>query len=164
MRRAAFTLIELMLVLAILAMMVALVAPTLARSSKARNLEQEAFRLVALTEHAREEAISQGVSMAIYVETQSGRYGMEPASSTGGVEKRKDFTMRDDLHFEELKTPPSTSTSSKKEGRVIVYDPEGVPDVSSIDYITITDQNGESKSIMRSADGYGYEVAKEAIK
>ena len=70
MRRAGFTLIELMLVLAILAMMVALVAPALAKSSRARNLEQEALRLVALTEYARDEAVSQGVSMAVYVETQ----------------------------------------------------------------------------------------------
>ncbi len=163
MRRAGFTLIELMLVLAILAMMVALVAPALARSSRARNLEQEALRLVALTEYARDEAVSQGVSMAVYVDTQSQRYGMEPASGTSGVTVRKDFTVREDLHFEEPKTV-STSATPKKDGHVIIYNPEGVPESSSIDYLTITDQNGESKSVMRSADGYGYELAKEAIK
>src|SRR3954469_22099193 len=155
MRRAGFTLIELMLVLAILAMMVALVAPALAKSSRARNLEQEALRLVALTEYARDEAVSQGVSMSIYVETQTGKYGMEPSSGASGVSSRKDFTLRDDQHFEELKT----TGTSKKESRVITYNPEGVPEVSSIDYITITDRNGESKTVMRAADGYGYELA-----
>jgi type II secretion system protein H len=160
MRRAGFTLIELMLVLAILAMMVALVAPALAKSSRARNLEQEALRLVALTEYARDEAVSHGVSMSIYVEVQSQKYGMEPSSGASGVESRKDFTLREDLHFEELKT----TGTGKKESRVITYNPEGVPDVSSIDYLTITDRNGESKSVMRAADGYGYELAKEAIK
>jgi type II secretion system protein H len=158
MRRAGFTLIELMLVLALLAMMVAIVAPKMARSSRARNLEQEALRFVALTEYARDEAVSQGVSMAIYVETQTQRFGMEPASGASGVEVRKEFTLHDDLHFEELKS------TSKKEGRVITYNPDGVPDAVSIDYVTITDRNGDSKSVMRSADGYGYELAKEAIK
>lgn len=165
MRRAGFTLIELMLVLAILAMMVALVAPALAKSSRARNIEQEALRLLALTQYARDEAIAQGVSMAVYVDAQSQTYGMEPASGTSDVKSRKDFVLREDMHFEELKLPASTSaTSTKKEGRVIVYNPEGVPETSSIDYITISDQNGESKSIMRSADGYEYELSKEAIK
>src|SRR3954462_13922697 len=127
MRRAGFTLIELMLVLAILAVMVALVAPALAKSSRARNLEQEALRLVALTEYARDEAVSQGVSMSIYVDTQAQKYGMEPSSGASGVEVRKDFTLRDELHFDELKT----NGSPKKEGRVITYNPEGVPDTSS---------------------------------
>lgn len=158
MRRAGFTLIELMLVLALLAMMVAIVAPKMARSSRARKLEQEALRFVALTEYARDEAVSEGVSMAIYVETQTQRYGMEPASAASGLEVRQDFTLQDDLHFDEIKS------TSKKEGRVIVYNPEGVPETTSVDFITITDRNGDSKSIMRSADGYGYELAKEAIR
>jgi type II secretion system protein H len=158
MRRAGFTLVELMLVLAILAMMVAFVAPALAKSSRARNLEQEALRFVALTELARDEAVSQGVTMAIFVEAQTQRYGMEPASATSGVVTRKDFTLHEDLHFEPVET------KSKKEGRVITFSPEGTPDVSSVDTIKITDKNGATRTIERETDGWGYQLAKEETK
>src|SRR3954468_20528775 len=141
MRRAGFTLVELMLVLAILAMMVALVAPALARSSRARNLEQEALRFIALTEYARDEAVSQGIEMAIYVEAATQRYGLEPASATSGVSLRKDFTLHEDLHFEPVEI------KSKKEGRVITFNPDGTPEVTSIDSITIGDRNGATRRI-----------------
>src|SRR4051812_48553103 len=158
MRRAGFTLVELMLVLAILAMMVAFVAPALAKSSRARNLEQEALRFIALTEFARDEAVSQGVSMAIFVETQTQRFGVEPASATSGVVTRKDFTLHEDLHFEPVET------KSKKEGRVITFSPEGTPDTSSVDTIKITDRNGATRTIERDTDGWGYQLAKEETK
>ena len=155
---AGFTLVELILVLAILAMMVAFVAPALAKSSRARNLEQEALRFVALTEYARDEAVSQGVEMAIYVDVQAQKYGMEPASGTSGVQSRKDFTLHEDLHIEPVET------KSKKEGRAIIFSPEGTPEVSSVDSITFGDKNGLTRKVEKQTDGWAYELAKEEQK
>lgn len=158
MRRAAFTLVELILVLAILAVMVAVVAPALARSSRAQSLEHEALRLLAVTEHARDEAVSTGVFMAVYVDADGGKYGMEPASATSGVEKRKDFTLPEELQFE------AVDTTSHKGGKVIVFSPAGFPEVSSIDTVVLTNKAGERRAIVRQTDGYGYELAKEEEK
>jgi type II secretion system protein H len=154
-RRAAFTLIELVLVLAILAMMVALVAPALAKSSRSRMLEQEALRLVALTEYARDEAVSHGVAMAVYVDAQSGAYGMEPATASSGIEVRKDFTLPTDLRFETL------ASASPKQGRAITFTPEGTPDVASIERVSIADRQGYSRSVVKQSDGWGYQLAQE---
>ena len=158
MRQAGFTLVELILVLAILAMMVALVAPALAKSSRARNLEQEALQFIALTEYARDEAVSQGVEMAVFVEAQTQHYGIEPASGNSGVSLRKDFTLHEDLHFEPVEA------QSKKAGRIITFSPEGTPELTSVDSITIGDKNGLTRKIEKQADGWGYELAKEETK
>jgi type II secretion system protein H len=155
MRRAGFTLIELILVLAILAGMVAFVAPSLSRSSRARMLEQEALRLVAVTEMARSEAISQGVAMAVFVDAQSQAYGLEAASTGSGVEVRKEFTLEETLHFE------TVATTSSKQGRVITFTPEGVPTVESVEVITITDKSGAQRSVKRDDDGWGYLLEEE---
>jgi prepilin-type N-terminal cleavage/methylation domain-containing protein len=67
--RAAFTLIELILVMALLATSWRL-PRRLSRVPYAdRNLRQEAARFVALTEFARSEAISRGIPMIVWVDS-----------------------------------------------------------------------------------------------
>src|ERR1051325_1837454 len=73
-----FTLVELILVMALLATLMALAAPSLSRSMRQRNLSQEATRFVALTESARDEAVSQGVPMVVWIDPVGGRFGMGP--------------------------------------------------------------------------------------
>ena len=65
---AAFTLIELVLVMVLLATLLAISAPTLSRSFKGRALEQEAVRLLAATVYAREEAVSQSLPMTLWID------------------------------------------------------------------------------------------------
>jgi len=154
MRRAAFTLIELVLVLAILAMMAAFVAPSLAKSSRQRTLDQEALRLIAVMEYARDEAISEGVAMAVYVDTQAGTYGMEPASEASGVDVRKEFTLHQDLHFEKIE-----GGALKKSGRIITFTPEGVTETGSVETVGITDLTGATTQVVRDAAAWGYEIA-----
>src|SRR5438067_13878805 len=74
----AFTLVELILVMAVLATIMALSTPSLSRSLRNRNIEQEAKRFIALTEYARGEAVSQGVPMTIWIDVEAGAFGVEP--------------------------------------------------------------------------------------
>jgi prepilin-type N-terminal cleavage/methylation domain-containing protein len=76
-RRAAFTLIELILVMAILTIMVALSAPTLANFFAGRSLEYEARRLLALVHQGQSRAVSEGVPVDLWVDPTQGAYGLE---------------------------------------------------------------------------------------
>src|SRR4051812_14125592 len=159
MRRAGFTLIELVLVLAILAMMAAFIAPALARSSRQRALDQEALRFLAVIDYGRNEAVSQGVAMAVYIDTASQSFGMEPASETSGLDVHKEFKLHPDLHFERVE-----GGSSKKSGRVLTFTPEGVMETGSFDSATIADKTGSAVRITRDSNSWGYEIAKGDTK
>jgi type II secretion system protein H len=75
-RPPGFTLIELILVMAILAAVMAVSAPSLGRFFRGRNLDSEAYRLLALTRHAQERAVTEGVPMILWFDINARRYGL----------------------------------------------------------------------------------------
>src|SRR5215813_10242713 len=60
-KAAAFTMIELILVMTILTIAVALTAPSLANFFRGRALESEARRLLALSRQGQNRAVSEGI-------------------------------------------------------------------------------------------------------
>ena len=81
-----FTLIELILVMAILTIAVSITAPTLSRFFSGRALESEARRMLALTRMAQSRAVAEGLPIELWVDAQNRTYGLEAevASRTGG--------------------------------------------------------------------------------
>lgn len=79
--RGAFTLIELILVMAILTMMVSLSAPTLSHFFRGRVLDSEARRMLSLLRTGQSRAISEGVPMDFWVDADQGRFGLEAERS-----------------------------------------------------------------------------------
>lgn len=75
-RPSGFTLIELILVMAILAAVMAVSAPSLGRFFRGRNLDSEAYRLLALTRYAQERAVTEGVPMILWFDRDARRYGL----------------------------------------------------------------------------------------
>jgi len=75
--RRAFTLIELVLVMALLSIIIAVASPTLARFFRGRNLDVEAQRFLALTRYGQSRAIAEGVPMVLWMDQESGQYGLE---------------------------------------------------------------------------------------
>lgn len=84
---AAFTLIELILVMALLVIVIAAVAPTLSRFFHGRNLDSEAQRFLALTRYGQSRAISEGVAMRLWIDPDRHTYGLqsEYAGNTGNA-------------------------------------------------------------------------------
>jgi len=78
-----FTLIEIILVLAVLATVLAVSAPSLGRFFRGRSLDSEAHRLLALTRHAQDRAVSEGIPMILWLDLDARRYGLlaDPAWS-----------------------------------------------------------------------------------
>ena len=84
-----FTLAELVVVMALLAIVAALSVPSMSRSIRARNLRGEAARFVAATEYGRDEAVSQGVPMIVWIDAKAQRYGIEPKAGFDSDETRE---------------------------------------------------------------------------
>jgi len=68
---------ELLLVLALLAMAVAISAPSLSRFFHGRTLDSEARRMLALTHYAQSRAVSEGVPMIVWFRPEGNSYGLQ---------------------------------------------------------------------------------------
>jgi type II secretion system protein H len=73
---SGFTLVELVLVMALLTVGLAYTAPSLSRFFRGRNLDSEARRFLALTRYGQSRAVSEGVPMLLWMNTKLGTYGL----------------------------------------------------------------------------------------
>lgn len=84
-RRGAFTLIELILVMTMMLILLSLAGPSLGRFFRGRALDSEARRLLSLTRYAQTRAVSEGVPMIVWLDPQRGRYGLEAEYTFSGT-------------------------------------------------------------------------------
>lgn len=77
---AGFTLIELILVMALFVIITSLVAPELGSFFRGRNLDNEAQRFLSLTRLGRSRAISEGVPIELWINPKQNTYGLEALS------------------------------------------------------------------------------------
>jgi len=156
-KTAAFTLIELVLVMVLLAVLMAVVAPSLSRASKGRVLEQEATRLLAASEYARSEAESQGLPMTLWIDPVGGTYGVCAKDGNPGIPAReKAWTLAPELRFD-LQATVSTDAA----GRVVAaaFEPEGTLTPDSITPLILVSRSAERIGLELTDDGWGYEIA-----
>src|SRR5262245_41504309 len=74
-----FTLIELILVMALLAIAIGVTFPTLRGFFRGRVLDSEARRLLSLTRYGQSRAVSEGVPMVLWIDARQKTYGLESA-------------------------------------------------------------------------------------
>ena len=91
---SAFTLLELILVMAILTMAISITAPTLSRFFRGRTLDSEARRFLALTRSGQGRAVSEGLPMDLWVNPERGTFGLQAEPSYDKEDPRKvDFQL-----------------------------------------------------------------------
>ena len=83
--RGGFTLIELILVMAVLAIVLAIIAPSLGNFFRGRTLDSEARRFVSLTRYAESRAVSEGSPMLLWIDPQLRAYGLAEELSFSGT-------------------------------------------------------------------------------
>src|SRR5208282_2587596 len=71
-----FTLIELILILALLVIITSLAAPAMSRFIRGRALDSESLRLFALMHAAQSRAVSEGMPMVVWVDQKQDAYGL----------------------------------------------------------------------------------------
>ena len=104
--RRAFTLIELILVMALITIVVSVSLPSLKGFFKGRDLDSEARRFLSLTHYASSRAVAEGVPMELYVDTQQKLYGLR--AQAGFLEsdsKAVQYKLPEELSFEVTAAP-----------------------------------------------------------
>src|SRR6188474_2898745 len=75
--RAAFTLIELILVMAMLLIVLGVAFPSLKGFFQGRNIDSEARRFLSLTRYGQSRAISEGIPMILWIDAPRKAYGLQ---------------------------------------------------------------------------------------
>lgn len=156
MRAAAFTLVELVLIMAVMVIMLALAAPMLSNSLRGRTLSSEATRFVALTEFARSEAISQGVPTVVWLDPRGGRYGAEPKPGFDSLSgPPREFNVEKDVRIEAIRAAIVNGRT-----QAASFSPDGALSVDSAESVRFTDRFGSTASVVRNQGGWGYDVGR----
>jgi prepilin-type N-terminal cleavage/methylation domain-containing protein len=111
-RRAAFTLLELILVLLVMAIIVAMAIPSMRGLAAGRGADECSGQMLALAHYARSQAIAEGVAYRLNIDTSQRIYYLtkfynEPDDANAapgfyglGVEMGSDFRVPDDVTLE----------------------------------------------------------------
>ncbi len=111
--QAAFTLIELILVMTIMMVIVGIAAPSLKGFFKGRNLDNEAVRFLAVTRYGQSRAINEGIPVELWVNAKGGAYGLEAVSGYTETEKKQQqYNLSPGVMIELSKPPTLTATAT----------------------------------------------------
>ena len=155
----AFTLIELILVLALLVIITSLAAPAMASFIRGRALDSEARRLFALIHAAQSRAVSEGMPMVLWVDEKQGNYGLQ-AETTGqtGDPKSETMTVDSTLQIAVLNSGLGTPTTFKSLP-AIRFLADGTIDENSPQTLQLADAAGISRWLIESRTHTGYEIS-----
>jgi type II secretion system protein H len=176
--QSGFTLIELMLVMAVLTIAVAIAAPALSHFFRGRSLESQARMLVALTRHAQSRAASEGLPMELWVDTQKSEIGLDAEPSYDQLDpKAMNFTLENNARIEVMNvdakqlnpvsTSPTTQTQASTPPKIlsrhpglprIRFMPDGTLDDQSPLLFKLTSNEGDILFIAQTRSRMSYEV------
>ncbi len=154
---AAFTLIELILVMALLVVMISVVSPSLVSFFRGRTLDSEARRLLSLTHAGQSRAVSDGVPVLLWVDAQKHTYGLEQeTTSANGDTKAQEFTLDDSLKIEAGNPAAVTVRGQKLPG--IRFLPDGTIDEASPESLRLAASDGSSLLLAQATNRMSYEI------
>ena len=167
--KSAFTLIELILVLVLLAVVIAISAPSLSRFFRGRSLDSEARRLLALTRHAQSRAVSEGVPMVLWLETKQHTYGLNAdktfvTDDSQAEQFSVDDTLEVEVRFSAAAQAAGQSSAFKSErqettGRYTLrFNPDGFVSPSSPDIVIFRQADKSELWVAQGRNRLNYEI------
>lgn len=167
-KAGAFTLVELMLVMALLIIVIAVAAPSLSGFFRGRNLDSEARRFLSLTRYGQSRAVSEGVPMVLWIDAQNGQYGLQTQTGyTDNDAKAVQFALDDKLTMEVSMNQIPTMTRSNTWTQnapapgvlpVIRFLPDGFIDEASPENILIRESLNNAIVVRESTNRLRYEI------
>jgi len=162
----AFTLIELILVMALLSIVLAVAAPSLANFFHGRSLDSEARRFVSLARYAQSRAVSEGVPIVLWIDSKASSYGIEQEVSYSTDDRNAfDFVLDRELEIQITDLPNQTALTrtaaalaTGRNAHAIRFGPDGFIDESSPRTIVIRQSGGDASWISQSRNRLNYEV------
>jgi type II secretion system protein H len=158
-RRRAFTLIEMILILALLVIITSLTAPAMANFIRGRALDSESRRMFALMHAAQSRAVSEGAPMILWVDQKKNAYGLQ-AETTGqtGDPQAETLPVDSTLQIAALTTGLSAPTSFNNLP-AIRFLSDGTVDENSPQTLQLTDSAGKSRWLLLNKTRTGYEIS-----
>ena len=155
---SGFTLIELILILALLVIITSLAAPAMANFIRGRALDSEARRLFALMHAAQARAVSEGVPIVLWVDQKQNAYGtsQETPGKNGDLDAET-LPMDSTLQIAALNTGTSTPTTFNNLP-AIRFLPDGTIDENSPQTLQLTDAAGFSRWFVETRSHTGYDI------
>ena len=151
-RRRGFTLIELILVMTVLIIAVAMTTPQLSHLFRGRILGEEARRLLAVSRHARSQAVALAVPMRLWVEPDTGAYGVEPDGGYAADEiEPEEFTLSDGVSFD---VDDSELDSAFRVSMRFL--PDGSIDETGLPHVTLVGYDGKGIALVFQGQTTGY--------
>lgn len=168
-RRCAFTLIELILVLALLVIITSIAVPAMARFIRGRALGSEARQLMALMHMAQSRAVSEGMPMMLWVDQKNDQYGVaaETTSGPNGDPEAENLQVDSTLQISVVNVVPGAaggsgaaiSPTTFHNLPAIRFLPDGTVDENSPQALTLVDTDGRSVSVVEKQSHSGYEIS-----
>lgn len=157
----AFTLIELIVVMALLSIIALITAPSLSRFFRGNELLDQARQFLALTRYARSQAASTGIPMVFWIDEQQNEYGLR---AQPGFE----FNTDEDIGFElpegiEIHLYPLNADQGGM--NYFLFDPDGGVDTNEVLLLRFqrtSDTKGEDIiSIIQSLTSPEFQIVEE---
>lgn len=155
--------------MALLAIVLAISAPSLSRFFKGRGLESEARRFLALTRHAQSRAVSEGVPMVLWLETRQRLYGLnadktfvedDPKAEQFNVDETLEVEVR--LSSEALAASQASPFRNEKQATSGLYTlrftPDGFVSTSSPEAVGFRQKDNGQLWIAQSRNRLNYEI------
>ena len=166
---AAFTLIELILLMALLAIVISLIAPRLASFFHGRLLDSEARQLLALSRHGQSRAVSEGIPMRLWLDARTKTYGLESEPGYNDVDTNAvQYSLSKSIQLEvasDLTASPMAETMEAGRGQrgsvpAFSFLPDGTIGENSPRTVVLRDQDGGTLTLAQTRSGLGYELRK----
>jgi prepilin-type N-terminal cleavage/methylation domain-containing protein len=156
--RCAFTLIELVMVMALLVVAVCMVAPRLSDFVKGRALDSEARRLLALTNAGESRAVSEGMPMMLWFDGKQNSCGLDTETPPkGGDTKAENISISDSVAIAPVNTGSSAMTTFNHLP-AIRFLPDGTVDTGSPRTVQLT-QGNDTLWLIELQNRTGYEIS-----
>ena len=156
-REPAFTLIELVLVMALLVAAVSVSAPMLSSFFRGRTLDSEARRLLSLTHAGQSRAVSEGMPMLLWVDASQHTYGLEREATTRNDDpKAENFALAEFVQLEAVSAPPVPVGGRSLPA--IRFLPDGSIDESSPSTLRLAGADGSTLWLVEAANHVSYAI------
>lgn len=169
---SAFTMIELILVMAIVVVAISITAPKMAGFFRGRTLDSEARRLLALTHSGQSRAISEGIPTRIQFDIPNHIYRLQQDPGWSDRDpKAMEFSLDKDLDLEIVhnNNPPSLSSRSRlPDNSQAKANPRNLPEIrfltdGSVDEnsplaLHLEDRSGKSLWLAQTTNHLSYEI------
>ena len=154
----AFTLIELILVLALLVIITSIAVPRMSGFIQGRALDSEARRMAALMHAGQSRAVSEGMPMLLWVDEKAGTYGLEAETpGESGDAKAEQLAVDSTLRVTVVSVTTGTSVTFKNLP-AIKFLADGTVDENSPPTLEFQDSAGFARWLVLGKTRLGYEI------